>query len=224
MMQRQEDKFRRILLSFIIILIVLALFTMGHLVVLKNFTDVEFMLDVANRIYQYKLDEMTLPEDIREQNLGGIDDLIPGYTFNMISRKPINPDNAPNNWESQQLQKMEDDPTKPFVYFQEVKENTGISSLLMPLRYEDDCLRCHGRTDPESGDLLPESRFYPGDFAGAIQVRTVPGRQQVKSYFLPISLSFLVAVIVLLIMSGFFIGWNSGYFILFRNKIKVKKN
>ncbi|MFQ6604714.1 MAG: DUF3365 domain-containing protein [Fidelibacterota bacterium] len=222
-MQRQEDKFRRILLSITIFIIVLALFTTGHLIVLKNVTDVEFMLDIANRFYQYKLNEMTFPEDIRQQKYGDVENLIPGYSFKIISRNPVNPDHIPDSWESQQLQIMEDDPTKPFVFHKGGGGNDAGSSLLMPLRFEENCLRCHGRIDPETGQLQPESRYFPGDFAGAVRITTNNEGLQVKSYFLPVSLSFLAAILVLLVMVGFFIGWNSGYFILFRNKIRIKK-
>jgi len=68
-----------------------------------------------------------------------------------VSLKPLNPDNAPDQWEEKALHAFEEGKTE----FSEITEIDGRTYMrvLKPYITEDGCLKCHGRQGYKTGDI-----------------------------------------------------------------------
>lgn len=71
--------------------------------------------------------------------------------WHLTSLKPINPDNAPDEWEKAALQAFEQGAEEVIAY--EDFDGKPHLRLIRPLRYEQRCQKCHGHLGYELGDV-----------------------------------------------------------------------
>lgn len=75
-----------------------------------------------------------------------------GLSFRLTSLSPVNPDNAPDDWETASLREFTDDDDAPRDAV--VKTDAGrVYRYIVPLRIDQRCLTCHKVRGEEIGDL-----------------------------------------------------------------------
>ncbi len=216
-MQRQEDWYRRRLLTLTITLFLIGIIALGHVFYLKWVISVDEMVVAAEKILSYKTSSMDSLEIDTELDRTIIKTFIADFDYKLLSEIPKNDLNTPVEWEVQYIRELRDNPTQPYVYLAKSPDSLRRKSLLIPVRYEESCLRCHG-VEESNTNTYP---VYPGDFAGAVMVQSDNKSFPVREHVFIILFSTLGAVFVLIIPIGLFMGWKSGYIMLFRNIVRV---
>jgi len=74
-----------------------------------------------------------------------------GVRFRLVSLKPVNPDNSPDDWETRALVGFESSPQPASAV--ETSGGATYYRYMVPLRVERSCLRCHEKQGYRLGDL-----------------------------------------------------------------------
>ncbi|HWR06125.1 ATP-binding protein [Sporomusa sp.] len=94
-----------------------------------------------------------------------------GYTFKQTGLKVRNPENSPDLFEIEMLQKLAGDRDLNEEWAVDTINDRKVFRYMLPLYYERDCLTCHGEP---AGKLdiagYPKEGSKLGDFAGAISI------------------------------------------------------
>jgi len=76
-----------------------------------------------------------------------------GYKFRVISLRPVNPLNAPDEWERSRLVAFEREGLPEGTSIYKDQEGNRFFRYLKPLTTEDACLKCHARQGYKQGDI-----------------------------------------------------------------------
>jgi len=99
------------------------------------------------------------------------------FKMKQTSLKYRNPNNKPDTWEIQQLERFESDPgLKDFSETTKLEDGSEVFRMMVPLKIEEACLKCHG--DPANSptkdgkDIAGRQmeNYKPGDIRGGISV------------------------------------------------------
>src|SRR3989339_825491 len=99
------------------------------------------------------------------------------FKMKQTSLKYRNPNNKPDAWEIKQLERFESDPgLKDFSETTKLEDGSGVFRLMVPLKIEEACLKCHG--DPANSptkdgkDIAGRQmeNYKLGDIRGGISV------------------------------------------------------
>lgn len=99
------------------------------------------------------------------------------FKMKQTSLKYRNPNNKPDGWEIQQLERFESNPDlKDFSERTELEDGSKVFRLMVPLKIEEACLKCHGNpgTSPtnDGKDIAGRQmeNYKLGDIRGGISV------------------------------------------------------
>lgn len=100
-----------------------------------------------------------------------------GLKFRMVSLKPLNPSNSPDDWERSALREFEERGAAKAMTIQRQGEGVRSFRYIIPLRIEEVCLQCHGNNGYDKGDIrggisiaIPMEGY---DFIQTMKVRRV---------------------------------------------------
>lgn len=75
-----------------------------------------------------------------------------GYKFRIVSSNPINPYNAPDEWEQSALESFQNGTSKEASTFSKTKEGSFFR-YIAPIQIEHPCLKCHQTQDYSVGEI-----------------------------------------------------------------------
>ncbi len=76
-----------------------------------------------------------------------------GYKFHIVSLKPVNPYNVPDEWERNTLKTFERGISSESVTVFRGYDGSRVFKYLVPLRIEEPCLKCHSKHGYSYGDI-----------------------------------------------------------------------
>lgn len=114
-----------------------------HLLKIPNLKVV--VTDQDGEVYILKNPALVTREISSLANQGGL------FTFHITSLKPLNPDNQPDAFEREALEKFEQGLDEYSIYSQQ--EDNVIFRYMAPLTTTDACLRCHEEQGYQLGDV-----------------------------------------------------------------------
>lgn len=97
-----------------------------------------------------------------------------GYKFRIVSLKPVNPYNIPDEWERNALKEFEKDAIAETAGISE-QDGSRVFKYIAPLKIEEPCLKCHAKHGYRYGDIkggisisIPMERY---DYIRSINLR-----------------------------------------------------
>jgi len=76
-----------------------------------------------------------------------------GYWFKIISLKPVNPNNTPDQWEAVMLRNFEKSAAADATEIEKSENGKRVFKHIVPLKTEKPCLRCHEKYGSLYGDI-----------------------------------------------------------------------
>ena len=129
-----------------------------------------------------------------------------GYTFKQTGLQVRNPENSPDLFEVEMLQKLAGNKNLNEEWAVDTISDKKVFRYMLPLYYERDCLTCHGEPAGQ-----PDIAGYPkegsklGDFAGAISIIAPLDQMEQKIHAMLISRLFAVITLWLTLTSLIYI-------------------
>ncbi len=112
------------------------------------------------------------------------------YQFHMTSLKPINPDNAPDEFEKKALESFEKGSREAFL--KETIDNKSYFRYMRPLYIEKTCLECHGKQGYKVGDVR-------GGISVRFDISDVENKLVMNRYILIVLFILTAAVLIWII-------------------------
>ncbi|WP_245651214.1 c-type heme family protein, partial [Paramagnetospirillum marisnigri] len=129
----------------------------------------------------------------------------------ITSMKPLNPENAPDEWERQALLRLEQGEAE--VTEKVLSDGKAAVRVMAPIRVEQSCLTCHG-----------DQGYKVGDLRGGIDV-TIPLEKSDEFASKEIQrLAINHAIFWILVMSGIGLIWNIGKSHIRQHELLTKKH
>ncbi len=87
------------------------------------------------------------------RQLSEIADKTHGYKFRIVSLTPINPYNAPDEWERGALKELENGKVAAAAAILKDSGNRRVFKYMAPIKVEDSCIKCHARQQYSHGNV-----------------------------------------------------------------------